>query len=210
MQIRGFVSFFVALLLCLFSIVVCIVIARGADESRSLSVNIWYQSLLNSFLTLFLFAAFFVLLWVVAAKVADMLMLDEVIPEETAPPPIQVLQWLYPGTVSLFVVYIGIMVTTMWFLLPLSAFHKLSLTDAVKFAKSGERMNFAVIAAASYLPFMAFFILFVFSELALVVAIIGLPMFSIYQYVSFRHVYMNRKESEPRRVKAVDAVPAET
>ena len=102
------------------------------------------------------------------------------------------------------------MVTTMWFLLPLSVFHKMGFVELVLFAKQGERKNFPVIAAASYLPFMVFFVLFVFSELALVVAVVALPLFAIYMYVSFRHVYMGRKESLPAKVAAVEAVPAES
>lgn len=206
MRITGWISFFIALLMCQIALVVCIVIARGADESRSLSVNLWYQSLLNSIAPVVVLSGFYVLLWVVAAKVASLLLLDSVLSESDAPPAIEILQWLYPGTISFFVVYIGVMVTTMWFLLPITIFHKLGFIDAIKFAKQGERMNFPVIAAASYLPFMTFFVLFVFSELALVVAVLALPLFAIYMYVSFRHVYMGRKESEPQTVKVIDAV----
>ncbi len=209
-RISGYLTFFMALLLCQIAIVACIVVARGADESTTLTLNIWYQSLVNAITTTVLCSAFYVLLWVLAARVASMLMLDEVVPESSMPPPIASLQWLYDGTISLFVIYIGIMVTTMWFLLPLSVFHRLGFIDSVMFAKQGERKNFPVIAAASYLPFMVFFILFVFSELALVVAIAALPLFAIYMYVSFRHVYMGRKESLPEKVKSVEAVPAES
>lgn len=209
-RITGYLTFFLALLLCQISLVVCIVVARGADESRSLTLNIWYQSLLNSVLPVVLCSAFYVLLWVVAARLASMLMLDEVVSESSVPPPIEVLQWLYPGTISLFVIYIGIMVTTMWFLLPLCVFYKLGFIDSVMYAKQGERKNFPVIAAASYLPFMVFFVLFVFSELALVVAVVAMPLFAIYLYVSFRHVYMGRKESQPQKVAAVEAAPVQT
>ena len=209
-RITGWLTFFIALILCQITVVVCIVIARGTDESKPLTLNIWYQSLVNSVTTTALCAAFYVLLWVVASQVASMLMLDEVVSESSVPPPIAVLQWLYAGTISLFVTYIGIMVTTMWFLLPLIVFHRLGFIESVLFAKQGERKNFPVIAAASYLPFMVFFVLFYFSELALVVAIVALPLFAIYLYVSFRHVYMGRKESMPEKVKAVEAVPAES
>lgn len=208
-RITGYLTFFIALLLCQVSLVICIVIARAADESKSLTFNIWYQSFLNCIFSVVLCSAFYVLLWVIAARLASMLMLDEVVSETSVPPPIDVLQWLYPGTISLFVIYIGIMVTTMWFLLPLTVFHKLGFIDSVLFAKQGERKNFPVIAAASYLPFMVFFILFVFSELALVVAVAALPLFAIYMYVSFRHVYMGRKESQPEKVNVVEAVPAQ-
>ncbi len=209
-RISGYLTFFIALLLCQIALVACIVIARGADESKQLTLNIWYQSFLNTVTTVVLCAAFYVLLWVIAAQLATMLMLDEVVTESSVPPPIAALQWLYDGTISLFVIYIGVMVTTMWFLLPLSVFHRLGFVDSVKFAKQGERKNFPVIAAASYLPFMVFFILFVFSELALVVAIAALPLFAIYLYVSFRHVYMGRKENQPQVVKSVAVVPAES
>ena len=210
LSITGYITFFTALVMCQIAVVVCIVIARAADESRTLTLNIWYQSLLSSVLTVVLFSAFYVLLWVVAAKLASLLMLDEIMTESSVPPPISVLQWLYPGTISLFVVYIGVMVTTMWFLLPLSVFHKLGLIDSMKLAKHGERKNFPIVAAASYLPFMVFFVLFVFSELALVVAVLAMPLFGIYLYVSFRHVFMGRKESEPAVVKASEAVPVES
>ncbi len=209
-RISGYLTFFIALLLCQVAVVACVVVARGADESKTLTLNIWYQSLVNAVITVVLFSAFYVLLWVIAARIASMLMLDAVVSESSAPPPIAALQWLYDGTISLFVIYIGVMVTTMWFLLPISVFHKLGLIDSVKYAKQGERKNFPVIAAASYLPFMAFFIVFYFSELALVIAVAALPLFAIYQYVSFRHVYMGRKESQPEKVKAVEAVSAES
>jgi len=209
-RISGYLTFFLALLLCQITLVACIVVARGADESKSLTINLWYQSFVNSVTTMVLCAVFYVLLWVVAAQVASMLMFDEVVTESSVPPPIEVLQWLYDGTISLFVAYIGIMVTTMWFLLPLTVFHRLGFVESVLFAKQGERKNFPVIAAASYLPFMVYFILFYFSELALVVAVVALPLFAIYLYVSFRHVYMGRKESMPEKVRAVEALPAES
>jgi len=40
--------------------------------------------------------------------------------------------------------------------------------------------------------------------------VLALPLFAIYMYVSFRHVYMGRKESQPQTVQAADAVPAES
>lgn len=209
-RISGLLTFFIALLLCQVSLVVSIVVARCADESRPQTLNIWYQSLVNSIVPVILCSAFYVLLWVLASRLASMLFLDELVTESSVPPPIEALQWLYPGTISLFIIYIGIMVTTMWFLLPLSVFHKMGFVELVMFAKQGERKNFPVIAAASYLPFMVFFILFVFSELALVVAVVALPLFAIYMYVSFRHVYMGRKESQPAKVANVEAVPAES
>ena len=209
-RISGYLTFFLALLLCQIALVACIVVARGADESKSLTINLWYQSFVNSVTTMVLCAVFYVLLWVVAAQVASLLMFDEVVTESSVPPPIEVLQWLYDGTISLFVAYIGIMVTTMWFLLPLTVFHRLGFVESVLFAKQGERKNFPVIAAASYLPFMVYFILFFFSELALVVAVVALPLFAIYLYVSFRHVYMGRKESMPEKVRSVEALPAES
>lgn len=207
---RGYVTFFIALLLCQITIVVSIVVARCADESRPLTLNIWYQSLLNSILPVVLCSAFYVLMWIIAMKLVSLLMIDELVAESSVPPPIAVLQWLYPGTISLFVIYIGILVTTMWFLLPLSVFHKMGFVDSVLFAKQGERKNFPVVVLASYPPLLIFCVLFAFSELSLVVAVIGLPLFSIYLYVSFRHVYMGRKESQPAKAAVADAVPAES
>ena len=102
-RITGFLTFFIALLLCQVSLVVSIVIARCADESRPLTLNIWYHSLLNTIVPVLICSAFYVLLWVLASRLASMLFLDELVSESSVPPPIDVLQWLYPGTISLFI-----------------------------------------------------------------------------------------------------------
>ena len=160
-----------------------------------------YQALLNSVVTVLLLSLFYVLMWLVAAKVASFLIVDDLLGIDSGPPAIPYLQWLYPGTISLFVVYIGVMITTLWFLLPLTVFHKLSLLDAMRLAKRGEQKNFVVVVLASYLPFSAFFLLFMFSELALLVAVACLPLFGIYLYVSYRHVYLGRRDNAPAKVR---------
>lgn len=201
----SYLTFLIGLILCQVCLVLSIELARTADESRPVSINRCYAALQNSVLTTVLFGMFFVLLWIVAAKVAAMFMFEEVLGEIASPPPISFLQWLYPGTVGIFVVYIGVMVTTMWFLLPLAVFHRLGFVDSLKLAKRGERINFPVVVVASYAPFFVFFALFVVSELALVIAIPCLPLFGIYLYVAYRHVYLGRRENSPARVKSTVA-----
>lgn len=203
LNMTSYITFLVGLILCQVCLVLSIELARSVDESKSISLNRGYSALQNSVLTTVLFSLFFVLMWVVAAKVASLLMFDDVLSEAGGPPPISFLQWLYPGTVGLFVVYIGVMVTTMWFLLPLTVFHRLGFIDALKLAKQGERINFPVVVVASYLPFFIFFGLFIVSELALIVAILCMPLFGIYLYVAYRHVYLGRRDNSPALVKAV-------
>lgn len=205
LNMTSYVTFLVGLVLCQVCLVLSIELSRAVDESKPISLNRCYSALQNSVLTTVLFSLFFVLMWVVAAKVASIFMFDEVLDAAGGPAPISFLQWLYPGTVGLFVVYIGVMVTTMWFLLPLTVFHRLGFIDALKLAKHGERINFPVVVVASYLPFFVFFGLFIVSELALIVAIFCMPLFGIYLYVAYRHVYLGRRENSPALVSKVVA-----
>ena len=201
LQMFNYLTFFTGLILCQAFLAITIEIASASDNSRPVSVQRCYQALLNSVVTVLLLSVFYVLMWLVAAKVASFLIVDDLLGIDSGPPAISYLQWLYPGTISLFVVYIGVMITTIWFLLPLTVFHKLGLIDAMRLAKQGEQKNFAVIVLSSYLPFSAFFLLFMFSELALVVAVACLPLFGIYLYVSYRHVYLGKRENAPARVR---------
>ena len=201
----GYLTFFAGLLLCQALLIVLIELGRTVDESNPVSLTRCYHALQKSIFALLLQGLFYVLMWVIAAKVANMFVMDSELIESLEVAPISFLQWLYPGTVGLFVVYIGIMVTTLWFLLPLLVFTNMSLLETMRLAKQGERLNFFVIVVASYTPFFVFFTLFLFSELALVVAIAGLPWFALYLYVSFRHVYMGRKENAPEVVRSVVA-----
>jgi hypothetical protein len=208
LQMANYLTFFAALILCQAVLAITIEIASACDHSQPVSAIRCYQAVLNSVVTVLLLSMFYVLMWIVAARVAEFLFVDDVLGIETGPPAISYLQWLYPGTISLFIVYIGIMITTMWFLLPLTVFHKLGMLDTMKLAKRGEQKNFVVVVVASYVPFSVFFLLFMVSELALIVAIGGLPLFGIYMYVSYRHVYLGRRDNVPVPARQQQAAPA--
>ncbi|MEM7258611.1 MAG: hypothetical protein AAF404_14630 [Pseudomonadota bacterium] len=205
LAMTGYLTFFVGLVLCQGVLVLNIELGRTVDESKPVSLNRCYVAMQKSIVAMLLLALFYVLMWVIAAQVATMFAMESSLAQSFDVAPISFLQWLYPGTVGLFVVYIGIMVSTMWFLLPVLVFVNLGFTESMRLAKQGERINFLVVVVASYTPFFLFFILFLFSELALVVAIVGLPWFALYLFVSFRHVYMGRKENAPEVVRAVVA-----
>ncbi len=205
MQMNGYLSFAAGLMLCQAVLVLSIEFARCADESRPLSLQRCYNSMQGSVLVIVLMGGFYILMWLVAARIASLLMVEELMAESNAPPAISFLQWLYPGTVGFFVVYIGIMITTMWFLLPLTVFHRLGFIDSLKLAKHGYRKNFETVVVASYTPFFIFFTIFYFSELALLIAIFALPLFGIYLYVSYRHVYLGKRENSPARIESTVA-----
>jgi len=207
LNINNFVILFIALVMCKLTLVLGIVIARCADESRRITIKLCYLSVTNSIVPLLVLSAIYMLLWLIATLAV--LSFGDSIAQPPSPQPIPVLQWLNVGTFALIVVYMGIMISTMWFLIPLVIFYKLGLVDSVKFARQGERKNFMVVYAASYLPFMVFFVMYALSDLSLVMAVAALPLFAIYLYVSFRHVYMGRKESDPVEVKVADALPAQ-
>jgi len=210
LQMFAYVTFFAGLLLCQACLAISIEIASAADNSRAVSVTRCYRALTNSVAAAVVLALFYVLLWLAAAKLSTVLIDDSVFAGSDGPPAIASLQWLYQGTIALFVVYIGVMISTLWFLLPLIVFHKLPLLDAMRLAKRGEQKNFLVVVVASYAPFSLFFVLFMFSELALIVAVAGLPLFGIYLYVSYRHVYLGRRDNAPVPVQnsVTDSVAA--
>ncbi|OED39477.1 hypothetical protein AB833_15340 [Chromatiales bacterium (ex Bugula neritina AB1)] len=208
LRMSGYLTFMAGLVLCQVFLVIFIALARTVDESLPVSLNRCYEGLKNSVATTVVCGCLYVVMWIVAARLASMMVADDGLVSSTAPPAIDALQWLYPGTIGLFVVYIGVMITTMWFLLPLTVFHELGPVESVKLAKRGEQKNFLVVAAASYLPFFVFFAIFMFSELALVLAVAGLPMMGIYLYVSYRHVYLGKRENAPERVTSVVAETA--
>lgn len=205
LKLNSYLTFLIGLVLCQVCLVLTIEFARTLDESKPVSLNRCYTALQNSVLTIVLFALFYVLMWVVAVKLASLLMFEELFAEVAAPPSINFLQWLYPGTDALFVVYLGVMVTTMWFLLPLAAFYKLGFIELLRLARRGERLNTPVVIVASYTPFFIFFLLFVVSEVALLVAVPCMPLLGIYLYVAYRHVYLGRRDNLPAAVKEVVA-----
>ncbi len=207
LRMTGYLSFLAGLVMCQVFLVIFIELARTVDESQPVSLNRCYDALKNSVVTVVACGSLYVVMWLVAARLASMMVVDDAVAGSSAPPAIDMLQWLYPGTIGLFVVYIGVMITTMWFLLPITVFQQLGLVDSVKLAKRGEQRNFLVVAAASYIPFFIFFGIFMFSELALVLAVPGMPLMGIYLYVCYRHVYLGKRENSPARVAVVVAEP---
>ena len=197
LQMLSLLTFWAAIATCLLTAALSIFIAACADQTQSVSLFACYQMLKNTVVVIVAMAVMYTLIWVIAARLAALLPLDALPAGQPEEPVRGWLAWLYPGTIGFLVAYIGTMITTMWFLLPLSVFHRLGLVDAVKLAKLGERRNFFVVIAASYLPFFAFFVLFLLTDLGLLIAVPGLPLYGIYLFVAYRHVYLGRRDNAP-------------
>lgn len=205
LHLHSLLTFVAGLVLCKVSLVIGLVVANDADAGRVTGVSRCYEGMRNAILVVTLECVFYLVVWIAASNVAERITVDVPFNDYTDSPVFAKLQWLYPGTVALFVVYIGVMVSTLWFLLPLSVFHRVGVLDAIKLAKHGERLNFRVVMLASYGPFAVFFLVFLLSEAGLLLAFAGLPLFSIYLFVSYRHVYLGRRDNSPAPVAAATA-----
>ncbi len=199
LQARTWLTFFVGLLACHASVAVCIVIARDADNSRQPTIAECYKGLLSAIVVVSVTSVVHALVWFVAATVASFVTIDIPMNDYTHSAGYQLLQWLTTGTMNFFVFYCCLMVSALWFLLPLAVFHRLNLIEAVKLARTAERKNFLVVMTASYVPFVLFLVTFLISEVALAIAFAAMPMLGAYLYVAYRHVFLGKRENEPLR-----------
>jgi len=208
----GAIGILLGILLCQISIALSIAIADAADRATSLTFKsalltvrklIWYLLVLTA-----LYTAIFLLAFVIG------LYIDMELPsiDYSAKPLFSQLAWLAYGHLAFMIIYMGIVITSFWFLNPLLALHSLTLRDSISLAKRAEARNFLVVFVASY-PIMLVLIAFeLISELSLFLNIFLVPLFGIYQFVSYRHVFLGKKENSPVMApeEKLAAVPVET
>jgi hypothetical protein len=134
--------------------------------------------------------------------VAALLLPQQPAGQAASPPLAAALRWIGPGEVAFMILFMGVIVTSGWFVAPLLALHELGTGDARALAKRAFNRNDIVILVASNLPFFAILALAALSELSLLLSLGIVPLFSIYQYVTYRHVFLGRKQNQPVTARA--------
>jgi hypothetical protein len=194
-------SMLIAVLVCHIFLLVTIGFAEAADLGKSVGISRVYASVRRAILCLLLLTAAYLCIFIVAAVLAALLIGDVAGEGEAARQSLSALRWIGPGEVSFMIVYMGTIVTSSWFLAPLLALHELGTRDARALAKRAFDKNDIVILVASNVPFFVILVLASTVEASQVLSLGLLPLFAIYQYVGYRHVFLGRKQNRPRRAK---------
>lgn len=197
------VALLLSVLLCYMLILVVIAGAEAADLHKDLGAARIYAMLRRVIVSLSLLTALYLCVFVVAAVITALLF--QGVPgggEAPAEKPLAVLLWIEPGELSFMILYMGIIVTSMWFLAPLLALHELGLRDARALAKRAFVKNDIVVLVASNVPFFTILGCAVISDVSVVLSPLLVPLIAIYQYVAYRHVFLGRRQNAPQPVKS--------
>ena len=198
----SYLSMPVAILVCHIFLLITIGLAEAADLGHGPGLLTTYAKLRKSILCLLAFTALYVCIFFVAAVIAALLLADVAGAGGASRQPLAALRWIGPGEVSFMILYMGTIVTSSWFLAPLLALHDLATGDSRALARRAFRKNDIVILVASNLPFFAILVLASISEFSQLLSLGLVPLFAIYQYVSYRQVFLGRKQNQPVPVKA--------
>ena len=109
---------------------------------------------------------------------------------------------MWPGEMSFIILFMGSLATSMWFLPPLLSLHDLNIRDARALAKRADEKNALVILLGGNMPFLLFIALMMITEISLILSLLVVPFVAIYQYVSYRHIFLGRKQNAPAIAKA--------
>ncbi|HHH36085.1 MAG TPA: hypothetical protein ENK48_04570 [Gammaproteobacteria bacterium] len=197
------------ILLCQVGAVLMIRLAMAADHSDALAFKPTWGMIRNVLWCLLLLTVVYLVLYVSVLLLTLTFLSPEVLPgnDYAGTALFAAFRWVLPGELAFLILYTGIVVTSLWFLTPLLALHELTLRDAMRLARRAEGRNEGVILAASYLPFLPFVLLFMYSDLSLPLSLLYVPLFAIYQYVSYRHVFLGRRDNKPARARVRAAAP---
>ena len=191
-----------AILLCYIFLVMMIGFSEAADHSRQIRLLPTYIMLRKVILLLILLTGIYASIYVVSAIVGTLLPLSVPAVDYTSRALFPLVKWTWPGEAAFIILFMGILITSMWFLSPLLALHELGIRDARALAKRAEDKNVVVILVGCNLPFLLIVALVLITEASLLLSPLFIPLFAIYQYVSYRHVFLGRKKSNPVPVKA--------
>jgi hypothetical protein len=191
----------VAILVCHISLLIMIGLAEAADLGKTIALLQIYSRVRKAILCLLAFSALYICIFLVAALLAALLLGEVAGGGGASRQPIAVLRWIGPGEVSFMILYMGTIVTSSWFLSPLLALHELGTGDSRALARRAFDKNDVVILVASNLPFFTILVLASISAFNQLLSLLLVPLFSIYQYVSYRHVFLGRKQNQPVAVK---------
>ena len=198
----AFVSLLIPVLVCQAVTLILIRHAEAADHATRVSLQAVYATLRRLILGLLLFTLICVAIFVVAVLAAVLLAPEAPAGETGAAEVFPLYRWLWPGTVSFLVLYTGTIMTFTWFLFPLLALNELAIGEARALARRAMRRNEKVVVIASALPFLLLVLLGLMSEVSYLLSIPAVPLYAAFQYVSYRHVFLGRKQNAPLPLKA--------
>ena len=205
----AYVSALIVILLGYLSLLVLINFAAAADHTRAVKYLPTYRMVRRVIPGLLLLTVIYILIYVAVAILALLIEFEAPAVNYYERELYLTFRWVWPGKFALTILYIGIMVTSMWFLPPLLALHELGLGDARKLARRAYRINDWIVFLAAYVPFVVLILLSLVTELSYLLNLLFVPLFALYLYVSYRHVFLGKRENSPVPAKTA-AVPART
>lgn len=195
-------SLLLPVLVCQASLLTLILYARAADHSTRTEAAELYTMLRRAILFMLLFTLICVIIFVVAVLAAVTLVPEVPDSGSAATEGLPLFRWLWPGTLAFLIFYTGTIMTFTWFLLPLIALHELAIKDARALARLAIRRNEKVILIASIVPFLGLILFGLLTEASSLLSPVVVPLFAAFQYVSYRHVFLGRKQNAPLPLSA--------
>ncbi len=193
----GALGFLLTILLCQIAICILVMIAQAADHSKRVNISAGYKIIRNVIGYLLLLTLLYAMIYIAIFLVTQFIEFDVPSTPHTSETVLSLISVLIYGDFAFKIIYLGVTITTFWFLTPIISLTELKLGEAISLARRGECKNALVVYVASYGPLFVIVAASLVSELSLFLSIILLPLFGAYQYVSYRHVYLGRKNNNP-------------
>lgn len=202
------------LLVCQIFVSLMISTAHAADESRAIKVSDYIDNLKNLLVYLIVLSILFLMIFFASLILSIIIMntLDFNIPHNdySETKIFMLFNWLMPGLLHFMILYVCIIVTTLWFLNPMVVLNnEFRLGNAIRLAKRGQRLNDWVVFLASYPPFILLYLLFLTTEWSILISFVLYPLFAIFQYVSYRHVFLGKRENSKQLATSAHSSLAE-
>ena len=193
----SYVALLVSVLICYVFTLLIINFAEAADNSRNIELLPNYYKIRNLIVSLLIFAFAYIVLFLVAAIVSNLVSFNLPSVDYSDRQIYVLFRWVWPGKVSFMILYLGIVVSAMWLLPPLLSLHELKISDAKRLARKAEKLNEWPIFLASYLPLVLVIALSLVTEVSFLLSIFFVPLFPIYMYVAYRHIFLGKRDNVP-------------
>ena len=194
-RLRWF-SFPLGLLLTQLFLSTTILTAEAADLHKELSLRDYYTNIRDLIVILITHCAAYFAVILILIIAISFLSFDINVTEYSASEYFALLWWLVPGMFNFELLYSVIIVTNLWFLTPLVTLNHLHISDAARLSWKADKLNTLAVFGTVIVPFIVLFLLFTSTVLSTVFTFMLFPFFGIMQYVSYRHVFLGRKDNQ--------------
>ncbi len=199
----GILALLLAVLITQVFLMMLIRFAEATDNAKKISFWPTYNLIRSVFYSIVLLSVLAVCLYIALIIVSSYIPLDVPSVDYTETEVFNMLKWAWPGQISFLILYIAILFSTLWFLFALLTLNdELGVLQAAKLSRRAQSINEWVIFVASYCPYAVIVILLLVTEMSLLLNIVFVPLFAIYQYVSYRHVFLGKRENSPAVARA--------